>query len=522
MTSRRLMALGDSVIYSKNMDTSRNNISLMDKSLKTNSTYATPKRNNLKQLISSYSLSKKSSINKEKLITDINNLNSSNNISKINSMKTNYDLMNKIHTEQKKESKELINNADKIMKERRNNHLVLNYLVKSSYMKKMNEARLDNYKIKMLKNKRNELCTKILDINNAIKSTEKIFEKDYKNFLHFVDNNNKSQKYQEYILNEIKMENAKKESEYEKLNSINRKLINNIELLVKRILVLKNYGQFIHKVFKKDFIYEKIKKSEGKNYLDLANEFIMTYETEGRFECENKLMDEYWLLSQFNEFEIKVLNKLNEGDEFIKQHRKKENEDISDIIRLAIKKRELEKKLEKAMEENRNFIKTMKSYNSPDEIDTVLDSIEEITKIIGISNPSTNVLLKEKNEANYTVLCSDIINMLKEKEKIINHQIVEIESIENGENEEDKLIIEKIISERKKLVKKEKLMELIERQKEEIAKKNKKSFERAHRIVIKGRKVIDFPKIKYKKKKKIIVIENHDDDFLVYSSEEEK
>ena len=193
MTSKRLMGIGDSIMFSNNRD-SRNNISgVLDrsiKSIKTNSTYFTPKRNNIKQLISSYSLNKKNTVNKEKLLTDLNSRNVSNNISKISN---NYkDLINYLHTEPNKESKELINDADKLLKERKNNHLMLNQLVKSVYMKKVDEIRLNNYKIKKLKNKRNELNKEYLEINNAYESTEKRLENDYKNFLLFVEDNNKS------------------------------------------------------------------------------------------------------------------------------------------------------------------------------------------------------------------------------------------------------------------------------------------------------------------------------------------
>jgi len=51
-------------------------------------------------------------------------------------------------------------------------------------------------------------------------------------------------------------------------------------------------------------------------------------------------------------------------------------------------------------------------------------------------------------------------------------------------------------------------------------KKNMKAIERANRIVIKGRKVIDFRIHKANKKKKKIKIENNEDDILYYSSEE--
>ena len=63
----------------------------------------------------------------------------------------------------------------------------------------------------------------------------------------------------------------------------------------------------------------------------------------------------------------------------------------------------------------------------------------------------------------------------------------------------------------------------ISQQKEEIRKKNVRAVERAHRVVVKGRKVIDYyPFIKPKKKKKIIIkTKNDNDDYLYYSSDDD-
>ena len=48
-----------------------------------------------------------------------------------------------------------------------------------------------------------------------------------------------------------------------------------------------------------------------------------------------------------------------------------------------------------------------------------------------------------------------------------------------------------------------------------------KAVERANRIVIKGRKVLDFPMLKSKKKKKKVVVDNNEDDIIYYSSSDE-
>ena len=43
-----------------------------------------------------------------------------------------------------------MDNADKILKERKNNFIMMNHLVKSVFIKKSNELNLKNYKIKLL------------------------------------------------------------------------------------------------------------------------------------------------------------------------------------------------------------------------------------------------------------------------------------------------------------------------------------------------------------------------------------
>ena len=42
-------------------------------------------------------------------------------------------------------------------------------MLKSSYLEKIKKINLENYKIKLIRNKRDELNTRIFDINNALK-----------------------------------------------------------------------------------------------------------------------------------------------------------------------------------------------------------------------------------------------------------------------------------------------------------------------------------------------------------------
>ena len=520
MTSRRLMEIGDSIMNLRSI-TTNNASSLLDKSsktiiTKTISTNATPKRNNIKHIIYSYSLNKKKLINKDKLLTDLNNLN----IKYINNSSkylNNNCLKKYIYTEPRKESIDLISNADKILKDRINKHLIGNPLVKSVFMKKIDETRLNNYKIKLMNNKRNELNNKIFDRSNAIKTTEKDLEKDYNNFVNFVEHNNELKKSQDFIFHKYKNILDEQEIEYNKENKKNKQLKNSIEHLIKKILILKNYGSFIHKVFNKDFIYESIQKSNEKNYLNIADDIIKIYENNIQQDnSDNILSDEYLLMTQFNEYKQNIANILNEKEFFVKDLKKIEYEENLEIIKLSKRIKELEIKLEMVEEEKNKFLKSIKVYNPPEINDIALDCIGELNELLGGKNI-------QKNETNYTVLSSNLITNVKEKEVIINEKIEEIENVINGDNNNDKLLIEEIISERKKEIKKKKLTELIKQQNEEIKKKNKKSVEKSNRIVFKGRKVMNYRFIKPKKIKKRIITKSHDnDEYIFYSSDEEE
>ena len=226
-------------------------------------------------------------------------------------------------------------------------------------------------------------------------------------------------------------------------------------------------------------------------------------------------------MAQFNEFEQKIINLLNERESYKKNLMKKELEEKEEIKRLIKNKKDNEKRLELAIEEKNNFMKSLTTYTTPEDMDVVLDCVNEFAELFGLNNsPSFSLLMKEKNATNYTSICFKLMKIIKEKENLINNYIDEIEDIVNGENNDDQLLIEEIISERKKQIKKEKLLELQQEQKEILRKKNMKAVEKAFGIVVKGRKVVNIPLIKTKKKKKKIIAENTDDEYLNYSSEE--
>ena len=83
-----------------------------------------------------------------------------------------------IRTSPNKESIKIMNNADIILKDWKNNYIMMNHLIKSVLIKKSNELNFENYKIKLIINKRKEINDKLINIKNTIKTSEKIYEND--------------------------------------------------------------------------------------------------------------------------------------------------------------------------------------------------------------------------------------------------------------------------------------------------------------------------------------------------------
>ena len=538
MTSRRLMGIGDSIMNLNNINYSTNNnisnisniSNILDKSSNTNSTFVTPNRYKIKPVYNHYSLIKRDVVNRDRDKLSINSRNLStsisNNVSKLtyNKYSDEKGLVKYIRTSPNKESIKIMNNADKILKDRENNHIMMNHLVKSVFIKKSNELNLENYKIKLLIKKRNEINDKLINIKNTIKTSEKIYEKDYKRFIDFVESNNESQKEQELILNKIKKITYETENEYNKENTKNKKLQNDVENIIKQILVLKNYGSFIHKVFKSDFLLDKIPKVEGKNYIKISDNIIELFEkeekkNENNEENFNKILEsENLLMEQFNEYEENLVNMIDEKENLNSEIINIKFGEKDKIIKLKNKKEELDNRLQSLIDDKNKLIKTMKEYISPEYMDTILNYILELAELLDLN--ISKVLYKEKTSEKYIPIATQISDVIKQKEIIINENIEQIENIINSKNKEDKLLIEEIISERKKAIKKQKLDEIIKQKNEALKIKNMKAIERAQRIVIKGRKVLDYPIIKTKKRKKLVIAESNEDDYIYYSSDE--
>ena len=534
MASNRLMGVGN--IIMKSRVSSGNNISnILDKSCNTASTYETPKRQSPRLVINPAYSNKREPLIMKRLSTEPKNNSLFNNISSITGdrlVKSKLLNINYIKTEPRKESsKELFSQADKILKDRAKNNLMLNLnmLSKSVILDKTKNINLANYKIKLIKNRQVELNTRVFDINSALKLNEKNFEKDYRDFLEFVEKNNTAQKKQEAYILKLRKKTEQTEKELYDQNLKIKKIRVKIENIVKKILLLKNYGTFVNKLFNQEFIYDKIKRNEGWNYFTVADDLIKIYEKTDKKKEEEKENEfksnqqEYisWLIKQFTYFENNIINLMSERNRYRKEIIEIQENGENEIEKLNQEKKILEKD-NKRINNNVELkeLKKTEEYTPPESIDTVLDYIEELAQSLDVN--TNNDIFKDKTPTNYVSLCHLLLNKMSEKENFINDRIETFENLINSDDINDRNLIEKIISDRKKEIKREKFLQLIKIQKEETKKNNMKMIEKANKFVIKWRKInVDYP---FKKKKvvKKIVTDNHEDDILYYSSDENK
>jgi len=270
---------------------------------------------------------------------------------------------------------------------------------------------------------------------------------------------------------------------------------------------------------------------DGKSYYKAMQKLIEIYENNQKglhlSENENELSDkllfqgEEQFFSQYIDIEDNLRRQLGTRNEELKEKTFLNIKNKSEIDDLRAKKENVEKDKE-IYDENR--ICQIRMVNSIKEYD-----IEETKKYLLYIIELGETMRKSKNKVTgiesvgeNLFYCNDTIKLLEEKEYYINKYMNEIENIFKNGNDEDIMLIESIINERKKFNKRQKQIEARKIQEEIRIKKNLNTIN-TNRIVIKGRKVIqDFPLIKNQKKKKKMIVkkENEDLDYLYYSSED--
>jgi len=425
--------------------------------------------------------------------------------------------------------------ADDIMKERKKKGLGGGIghanLTKTKVLQKSREICLDNYMITQLREKRTEISKKEFFVENALKRSEKQYEKDYRAFIDFIGDIKKKEKKEEEILNKLKNKKDQTESKLMDEFSIYKKLMEKCDIMIKTIVLLKSYGSFVHKVFHTDFIYDELSntKSNYKSDIYLKDKIIAVYEKSKNLpesyeeEINSILKYDESLMQQYSQYEEKLVKMLEDKDYIDKEITKLKLDAENQMCYLNKKLKESEKEYNRLNFEQKGILSEMKEYqnNTISEMDELSNYIIELGTLTGIQSSRQNPL---ENITDFLCYCKDTINLLGEKEKMVNNYIEEIDEIINSGDKEDKNIIERLLFERKKLIKKEKQQKLKNEQDEYEKKKKLKAIERAKRIVIKGRKIYENI-AEWKRFHKDVKIKESDveDDnqYLYYSSEDD-
>ena len=424
-----------------------------------------------------------------------------------------------------RDQKAFINEANKIMRERmKNKGSTINSKsrLKSVVMNDTKEICLKNYLIGLLKEKRTDINEKERNITKALRDSENKLDSDYKNFLDFVEGTKKKQKKEEEELQRLKSLHEQKEIIYKKEITDYKKLIEDLERTVKLICLLKSYGSFVHKVLRLKFDFDNVPDidSRERNFEQVSNIILKHYDNLKNSETIELLYDDNFMFMKFNESEERVV-KILQRKELLDKESNAETESYKDEIS-ELKRRVKDCQIESKQVQNEkdqiiNAINRLKPQKD-NEVNQYLDYIYEIGGMTGDLNSK---LKGKKNITDLLTFTKDTLLVLQQKETFINDYITEIEHIEeNG----DKKLINDIITDRKKFNKREKQLQLKQKQEQIEYNKRKKAIERAQRVIIKGRKAPqDYPLIKGKKKKEDDNKGNEDDYYamLYYSSDDD-
>ena len=423
--------------------------------------------------------------------------------------------------------------ADEIMKERNKRGLGggVGSRKVSQVLQKSREICLDNYMITQLRQKRTEISKKEFFVEKALKRSEKQYEKDYRAFIDFVGDIKKKEKKEEEILNKLKNKRDQTETRLNEELAIHKKLMEKCDLMVKSIVLLKTYGSFVHKVFHTDFIYDTL----SNNKLNYKNDSYIKYKIISVYEKSKSLPESYEeeinsilkydesLMQQYSQYEEKLVKMLEDKNYINKEITNIKLQGKNKLDDLTKKLNESKKEYNRLSFEKKSILSEMKEYqiNTISEMDELANYIVELGVLTELPSHRQNPI---ENVTDFLSYCKDTINTLAEKEKMVNNYIEEIDEIINSGNKEDKHIIERLLFERKKLIKKEKQQKLKAEHDNYEKKKKLKAIERAKRIVIKGRKIYENI-AEWKRFHKDVKIQEDDDvddnQYLYYSSEDD-
>ena len=424
----------------------------------------------------------------------------------------------------------LLDNAEQIMRERMKNHGMViaggKFLLKSIALKISKEVSQKNYTINLLKEKRTQINEKERIINQALKEFSEQYESDHKKFIDFVEEEKRKQKLEEETMNYIKEKREKKERSLDEESLMNKRLDEMLERKIKDIYVVKGYCSFLNKVFDKYFAYDETAKidSREKNYEKISNKIIEIYEKRDKNEkLPKELEDDELLMKKYLLLEDKIMTGLKNKELLDKEILKQQKYFAKELEQLKYSLSDYESDFNYLKTEKNNVNIEMKNFkiHEDESFDNILDIILDLGKEIGTKWPIP-VSKDKKNLGDFVLYAKKTLETLKNKEVLINNGITEIENVLLYGNKNEKSLMEKSITEQKKINKRDNQLKTKQYIEEMKIKKNLRAIERAQKMVVTGRKV-NHSLFKNKKKIKKVVIKGKDDDYgyIYYETDHE-
>ncbi len=437
-------------------------------------------------------------------------------------------------TDISKKTIDILENADQIMRERLKNHGAIiaggKNLFRSVALKISKEVGYKNYTINLLKEKRTQINEKEFLISSALKEFDEQYQMDHRKFNDFIEEVKRKQKKEEDTITKLKEIREKKENIYEQEKLLNKRLDETLERKVRDFYTIKSYGSFVHKILEKPFIYDQTPEinSRLRNHEQIANLIINLYESKDKYNSLPKELEDNEIMEKkYTLFEDKIIRILSIKERFDKELENVIKNYENELAQLEISKSNYESNLNYVKNEKNNVNIEMKNFriHEDENLENYLNYIIELGKEIKTNCPIP--ILRDKSYLNEFVLYSKkTLLALEKKEEMINSNILEILTILKHGNSEDKELMESLIMKQKNLNKKENQIRIKKKQEELKNIKDKKTIEKANKLVVKGRKVIlDYPIIKNRHKSEKIVKKDNDDDIDIqysYSDDEDK
>ena len=278
-----------------------------------------------------------------------------------------------------------IKEANKILYQRLNNKnhdlLGLKNKSKSSIFSDIKEISLNNYLINEIKSGINNMITKQEIYKKALINRESEFETDYRIFLNYLENRkNRLKKENANILKFKEIYEESKERFYKEL-SLNKKLNEELDKRIKLIYLLKNYGNFVCRLFGKEFWMKDIPEldQKNKNFEDIYRIILEKYDYSLEKKNNNKkdeIFDDTFMIIKFKEYEEKFINALKSRNNLIEEYdiQKKYDKELNklqkNIDNLKIKERNL------ILEKNK-LIKIINNIKTTKQRDKNIDKLME-------------------------------------------------------------------------------------------------------------------------------------------------